>query len=705
MMQKIVSILITAVLLVVAGNGNHLLAKKNEKKVSKRTFIKQLDQKYRSWLDLTHYIITSTEKEVFFKLSNNRERDSFINMFWNLRDPSKGTPDNEYKEEHLKRFKHADRYFGFGSPLPGWKTDRGRIWILLGEPVTRNEVNSNGLYPVEIWEYFGGAKVGLPTMFRMVFYKRYGAGDYKMYVPTIDSPQSLLREEIGQVDPLDYFGIYSKIKEFEPAVAEVSLSLIPGESLLNYSPSLQSPILLSKIYDLPKRRVNTSYARNFLNYKGMVKTSVVTNYINVKSAAHVFRDPILKLNFIHLALLPDRVSVAYLAEKDQYYCTFELRVILKKGEDTAFQYTKSYPFYYTKAELEQKISHGLVITDYFPVVDGDFQLVALLQNSTNGELSYFETRIKAGNSAADSGNPQLFGPLVSYQIQQVSQPHYSAFQMVDTNVKIDPRRSFGLKDTLYSFFSVDRGGYTKPLLVEMEVRSLDEAREYSKIYNFTLPSASEFRNFTQQLETLHYGNYSLEARLMGEDRTVLMNQKSDFQVSPMSVVPHPPLASKTLRQQHRFLFHMMIAQQHLNINNLAEAELNFEKAYRLNSSFPQLLKFYSTLLFKIKKYDKVLQVIANLASMEKEAFDYNSLKGRAHYQLGQYEAAVTALLKANKIYDSNVTVLNTLGLSFIRLGNIIEAEKVLSASLKINDTQVDIARVLKQIQSKEKKEG
>ncbi len=64
---------------------------------------------YREWIDLVSYIITPTEKDVFISLTSDRERNSFINLFWNLRDPSKGTPQNEYKEEHLKRFQHANR--------------------------------------------------------------------------------------------------------------------------------------------------------------------------------------------------------------------------------------------------------------------------------------------------------------------------------------------------------------------------------------------------------------------------------------------------------------------------------------------------------------------------------------------------------------------------------------------------------------------
>ena len=115
-----------------------------QKKTPNKVKVKDLDKKYRDWFDVIHYIITPMEKDIFLKLTNNRDRDAFINLFWNLRDPTKGTPQNEYKDEHMKRFIYANRYFR-GGPGPGWRSDRGRIYIVLGPPVNVNEVMKEGL--------------------------------------------------------------------------------------------------------------------------------------------------------------------------------------------------------------------------------------------------------------------------------------------------------------------------------------------------------------------------------------------------------------------------------------------------------------------------------------------------------------------------------------------------------------------------------
>ena len=78
------------------------------------------------------WIITSEEESAFKKLSNDAERDTFIEGFWLRRDPTPDTAENEYKEEHYRRIAYANEHFAAG--MPGWRTDRGRIYIMFGPP-------------------------------------------------------------------------------------------------------------------------------------------------------------------------------------------------------------------------------------------------------------------------------------------------------------------------------------------------------------------------------------------------------------------------------------------------------------------------------------------------------------------------------------------------------------------------------------------
>src|SRR6266571_2678355 len=135
--------------------------KKREEKLRK-----ELLTPYRKWLneDVT-YIITDEERGVFKRLQTDDERESFIESFWMRRDPTPDSIENEYKEEHYRRIAYANEHYASG--IPGWKTDRGRIYITYGPPDEKDTHPSGGTYerppeegggttstfPFEQWRY------------------------------------------------------------------------------------------------------------------------------------------------------------------------------------------------------------------------------------------------------------------------------------------------------------------------------------------------------------------------------------------------------------------------------------------------------------------------------------------------------------------------------------------------------------------------
>jgi GWxTD domain-containing protein len=152
-----------------------------------------LPQAYRQWLeeDVT-YLVTPVERDVFLKLTTDRERDLFMAAFWNHRVGKPGFDGTSFRAEHYKRFAHVNRVFGRDSPVPGWKTDRGRIYIVLGPPTEQRSYDARqGLRPVEVWFYQGREALGLPKGFSLVFFQRDGFGDYQMYSPVKDGPSTM----------------------------------------------------------------------------------------------------------------------------------------------------------------------------------------------------------------------------------------------------------------------------------------------------------------------------------------------------------------------------------------------------------------------------------------------------------------------------------------------------------------------------------
>ncbi|MCG2815859.1 MAG: GWxTD domain-containing protein, partial [Candidatus Aminicenantes bacterium] len=227
---------------------------------------------HKAWLEEeVVYIISPVEREVFLQLNSDRERDMFILAFWKQRDPTPGTPENEFRKEHSDRISHANRRFGRGTPKPGWKTDRGRMYIILGEPndIQRFEGKTQ-VYPTEVWFYQGKSDVGLPAGFSLVFFQESAVGEYRLYSPLADGPQALLTSYYG--DPMDYYSAYTTLREFEADLAEVSLSLIPGEgSTIGGRPSMISDMLIQRVEGTPQKQIQTRYARKFLEYKDIVE--------------------------------------------------------------------------------------------------------------------------------------------------------------------------------------------------------------------------------------------------------------------------------------------------------------------------------------------------------------------------------------------------------------------------------------------------
>ncbi len=125
------------------------------KQKSQRELFNELASPYKKWLDEdVAYIITDDERRSFLQLQTNEEREQFIESFWQRRNPDPDSVENEFKEEHYRRIAYANEHFASG--IPGWKTDRGRIYIEYGKP-DELQAHTQG----ETWErpdYLGGGE-------------------------------------------------------------------------------------------------------------------------------------------------------------------------------------------------------------------------------------------------------------------------------------------------------------------------------------------------------------------------------------------------------------------------------------------------------------------------------------------------------------------------------------------------------------------
>src|SRR5271166_1161443 len=137
-----------------------------QKKKQEEKLRKELETPYKKWLnEEVVYIISDEEKKAFSRLTNDEERQNFIEGFWLRRDPTPDTEENEFREEHYRRIAYANERFASG--IPGWKSDRGRMYIAYGPPDEIESHPSGGTYerpyeegggttstyPFEKWRY------------------------------------------------------------------------------------------------------------------------------------------------------------------------------------------------------------------------------------------------------------------------------------------------------------------------------------------------------------------------------------------------------------------------------------------------------------------------------------------------------------------------------------------------------------------------
>jgi GWxTD domain-containing protein len=119
-----------------------------EKRQRLRDYKHEVGKTYQTWLDQdVRYIITPEEEQAFKLLGTDEERDQFIEQFWLRRDPTPDTEENEFREEHYRRIQYANEHFAAGTP--GWRTDRGRIYIVWGPPDEIESHASGGTYQRE----------------------------------------------------------------------------------------------------------------------------------------------------------------------------------------------------------------------------------------------------------------------------------------------------------------------------------------------------------------------------------------------------------------------------------------------------------------------------------------------------------------------------------------------------------------------------
>ncbi len=582
---------------------------------------------WKKWLDEVHLIITKAEKAVFNSLETEEDRKRFQGSFWKVRDPKPETPYNEYKIEFYRRLWHAEAH------LEGPNSDRGRIYILLGEPFEKKNYSGHeDVVDCELWSYRAGERPGLPPFMYLLFYRPKDFGNYRQYHPGLHSALDIISPgySLGQTSKLKAYNI---IRGGFPELARATLSIIPGEGDPVMGQSLTSSgSALTQIYTLPEREVEKNYLKNFGAIEGIVDVTYSAKEIGGKGFISISENRGFK--FLNYSIMPDVIDMRKTADNlHRANISINLRIEDLEG-NTIHQQERNINLEFDDAKKKAMIEERkLAFKDFVPIVEGEYNVSIAFSNKTKEGFFVHKERI----NISDYTMPVLVG----YEIKEINSDNFMPFSTGGYKVLLDPRLIFNKNETLEGLIFSEQ----KP---NIHLTSIVDENNFIEIKDIV--KQGNLFVFRQPLINIKSDNYSL----------TIKNEKGEIYKKIISVIPFhvekPVDFERSEVSSSEFNYIFVLAQQYLNKGEIDTAIEYFNK-------LPENLWNSTT-----------LPVIA-----------------RAYYIKKDYGKVVELLEKKNVV--KNYTVLLLLGNSSLELKRKQKAAEYFEMLRKYGDT-VKINRIL-----------
>jgi GWxTD domain-containing protein len=645
----------------------------------------KLPETYKKWLEEeVPYIIAPMEREVFLKLQTDRERDLFIDAFWKQRDPTPGTPENEFKTEHYRRLAYANRYLGRDAPRPGWRTDRGRIYIILGEPkdIQRFE-GKNTVYDSEVWFYQGLTDIGLPAGFNVVFFKEGGQGEYKLYSPVGDGPQALLAGYFGGPD---YQAAYEQLREVEPDLATVSLSLVPGEGAEAYGrPSLTSDILIQRIVSSPARNVEAKYAQKFLQYKDIVEVEYTANYLDSDSLIKVFRDP-SGLYFVHYAVEPRRLSVNQYENK--FYTTLKVngRVTTPDGR-LVHQFDKTVSLDLTAEQMADASRMPFDFQDLFPLIGGDYSLSVLIKNEQSKEFTSVEQSLRVPQG---EGTVQMTQPLLGYRVAHLEpvERRMKAFRIGPYQIYCQPNRVFTKAETLAVVFQLNNLPDDVAAAGEVRIEFLKDGEPF-RDFRRRPADYPDLPTILEEVALADFPPAHYTVRVsVAKDGAEIVSSAEEFDLSFTESIPRPWFSSRILPPAGDPGYVEIVGAQLFNLGRFDEARVFLERAFQRKPESEDTAIGLAKVNLALGDATTAASTLAPFLGRPQAAkYETYVLAGEALKRAGEFDRAIELLDKGVAHYGVNAALLNSIGECYAGQGKTAEALAAFQKSLELSPDQ------------------
>jgi GWxTD domain-containing protein len=482
--------------------GTAPATKKLDKQTKRRMrkTLKELDSSYRQWLteDVT-YIISPEERNAFLQLDTNEEREQFIEQFWLRRSSNPDLPENDFKEEHYRRIAYANEHFASG--IPGWKTDRGRMYITWG-PADEVESHPTGgtydrpmeegggsttTYPWETWRWRYLEGIGENII--LEFVDPSGSGEYHL---TMDPGEkdALLHVPGAGLSLMESMGMASKTDRFTRSDGMTTPTSLGG------TPASMNEFSRLELY----AKVNKPPEVKFKDLEAVVTSRIVRDQVHF-----TWRTDYLKVTN-ETVLVPVTIQVpnsqlSFQAKDGIHSATMNIfgRVTTLTGRVVqTFEDPVSRDF--PDSLFQQSLKLQSIYQKAVPLRPGLYRLDLVIKDVQSGNVGVVNTRLAVPRY--EDEKLEASSLILADQIEHVPAKQIGSGQFVLGSSKVRPRLEA-------DFTTADKLG------IYMQVYNLkpdDKTHKSSATFQYTVKKGSE--------QVMQFKETSVEMKQTGDQVTI-----------------------------------------------------------------------------------------------------------------------------------------------------------------------------------------
>ena len=632
----------------------------------------QTTSRWDAWIkNEGFYLLTPDQKETFNKL-NEGEKELFVRDLWATLDPNPITPQNEFQADYEQRFAHAKKYYGIPS-------DRAKIYLLLGKPNSvESHPSSDKYYPLELWSYYSLGFRGLPPSLDLIFFKRWGAGDYRLYSPLFDGFKSLTP---SQYDPNSNPRARIQLKAlFDPHIVEAAERYTVGSNI-NESETvrmvLQDPAAIKRLL-IQKQRPSVETTVVYQGFEADVYT------YSVPHADGTFRTSVA------LAIPPKYLTF----EKDgeDYQGRVDLLGKITDPQGNEILRINDSPFLKMgSVEFERARSYMFAYQFDSFLLPGKYQLECLFRDFASNAAGKIE---KSFEVSALSGGLQLLPPLLAFKSSAAtSQQSPFVYSLKQYFPKENGSFKAGQGVVLYTML-VNPQKTTLQGIWKFKMSILKGGTAVTEVTEdvpLSSSSAAVELNRTFKLHGLVPGAYTIKLELSRDD--VRLQSESSLKITEQDeVLGRMRIVAPSSSAPENY--HTNLALQYYNQNQLPEAS----KHARIAMDFAPSSYAARSLSARIEKAKGNLDaaITAYEALIHEAPTDSEGLYllGKWYFEKQNWVKASEMMKKALEAGYYTTDLLNWLGKTQIQLGKTIEAVGYWEKSLAINSNQPEIQKEL-----------